>query len=240
MNYHSDKWVMDKVETHLEAANVRGENWVSIMAYGSQNYGLDTQSSDIDTRLIVIPSFEDIVLNKKPISYTKVLPNDEHIDFKDIRLFVDCLKKQNMREAIARYNPYKAVKTMKGIAMEKYHAMEHRYPTKVHLIDTYGYDGKQLMHLLRIEQYLGRYIDGVKYADCLSASMGDYLLDVKNYHYNLEAARIVANTAINNITRVADNYCAKTKDEGNKEIEDFMNKIVYKIMEKRVVKELIK
>lgn len=145
MNYHSDKWVMDKVETHLEAANVRSENWVSLMAYGSQNYGLDTQSSDVDTRLIVLPSFEDIVLNKKPVSYTKVLPNDEHIDFKDIRLFIECLKKQNMayleciftpykmassvywnewqallneREAIARYNPYKAVKTMKGIAME--------------------------------------------------------------------------------------------------------------------------
>ena len=45
------------------------------------------------------------------------------------------------REAIAHYNPYKAVKTMKGIAMEKYHAMEHRYPTKAHLIDTYGYEG---------------------------------------------------------------------------------------------------
>ena len=96
------------------------------------------------------------------------------------------------------------------------------------------------MNLLRIEQYLGRYIDGVKYADCLQASMGDYLLDVKNYHYNLEAARIVANTAINNIIRVADNYCAKNKDEGNKEIEDFMNSVVYKIMKKRVVKELIK
>lgn len=266
MNYHSNKWVMDKVETHLEAANVRGENWVSLMAYGSQNYGLDTQLSDVDTRLIVLPSFEDIVLNKKPVSYTKVLPNDEHIDFKDIRLFIDCLKKQNMayleciftpykmassvywnewqallneREAIARYNPYKAVKTMKGIAMEKYHAMEHRYPTKVHLIDTYGYDSKQLMHLLRIEQYLGRYIDGVKYADCLQAPMDDYLLDVKNYHYNLEAARIVANTAINNITRVADDYCSKTKDEGNEELEDFMNKIVYLIMKKRIVKEML-
>lgn len=42
MNYHSDKWIMDKVETHLETANVKGENWVSLMAYGSQNYGLDT------------------------------------------------------------------------------------------------------------------------------------------------------------------------------------------------------
>ena len=95
------------------------------------------------------------------------------------------------------------------------------------------------MHLLRIEQYLGRYIDGVKYADCLPTPRGDYLLAVKNYHYDLETARIVAKTAIDNITRVADNYCAKTKDEGNKELEDFMNNVVYKIMKKRVVKEML-
>lgn len=266
MNYHSDKWVMDKVETHLEAANVRGENWVSLMAYGSQNYGLDTQSSDVDTRLIVLPSFEDIVLNKKPVSYTKILSNDEHIDFKDIRLFIDCLKKQNMayleciftpykmasseywnewqellneREAIARYNPYKAVKTMKGIAMEKYHAMEHRYPTKVHLIDTYGYDSKQLMHLLRIERYLVRYIEGIKYADCLQAQLSSYLLDVKNYRFNLEEARYTAKLSLDNIVLMADAYCAKNKDEGNKELEDFMNSVVYKIMKKRVVKEML-
>ena len=67
----------------------------------------------------------------------------------------------------------------------------------------------------------------------------DYLLAVKNYHYDLETARIVAKTAIDNITRVADNYCAKSKDEGNKEIEDFMNNVVYKIMKKRVVKEML-
>ena len=61
----------------------------------------------------------------------------------------------------------------------------------------------------------------------------------KNYHYDLETARIVANTAINNITRVADDYCSKTKDEGNEELEDFMNKIVYLIMKKRIVKEML-
>ena len=266
MNYHSDKWVMDKVETHLEAANVKSQEWVSLMAYGSQNYGLDTPSSDVDTRLIVLPSFEDIVLNKKPVSYTKVLPNEEHIDFKDIRLFIDCLKKQNMayleclftkyemtsseyqnewqallneREAIARYNPYRAVKTMKGIAMEKFHAMEHRYPTKAHLIDTYGYDSKQLMHLFRIEKYLEQYIYDVKYANCLKAPMGDYLLDVKNYRYDLETARYSAKLSLDNIVSMADDYCSKTKDEGNEEIEDFMNKIVYLIMKKRVVKEML-
>ena len=265
MNYHSDKWVMDKVETHLEAANVKGENWVSLMAYGSQNYGLDTPNSDVDTRLIVLPSFEDIVLNKKPVSYTKVLPNEEHIDFKDIRLFIDCLKKQNMayleciftsykmassvywnewqallkeREAIARYNPYKAVKTMKGIAMEKYHAMEHEYPTKLDVLATYGYDPKQLHHLLRVEEYIARYINGESYEDCLHPHRPDYLMDVKKGYYDLETARVVANTAINNIIRVADDFCAKTEDKGNPEVNEFLDDVMYRMMKICVQEEL--
>lgn len=266
MNYHSGQWVMDKLLDHLADAKVDARDRVSIMAYGSQNYGLDTPASDVDTRLIVLPSFEDIVLNKQPVSRTLIRKNDEHIDFKDIRLFINCLKKQNMayleciftpykivsseywnewkalldeREAIARYNPYKAVKTMKGIAMEKFHAMEHRYPNKIELIDTYGYDSKQLMHLLRIEKYLARYIDGVKYADCLKAPMADYLLKVKDYGYNLEEAKYMAKATLDNVVLMADNYCAKTKDEGNEELEDFMNKIVYLIMKKRIVREML-
>jgi nicotinate (nicotinamide) nucleotide adenylyltransferase len=71
------------------------------------------------------------------------------------------------REFIARMNVHRAVKSMKGIALEKFHAMEHRYPTKVDIIDAYGYDGKQVSHLIRVYDYLERYIAGESYKDCL-------------------------------------------------------------------------
>ena len=117
---------------------------VGVFLQGSQNYGLDYEKSDIDTKLIVIPSFEDIAFNRKPVSTTHVRENDEHIDFKDIRLYMQTFRKQNLnfleilftdfkivnpeheanwgvlvdnRERIARYNPYQAIKSMKGIAM---------------------------------------------------------------------------------------------------------------------------
>ena len=51
---------------------------------GSQNYGLDIYDndymSDVDTKAIILPSFEDIVLNREPKSTTIVLDNNEHID----------------------------------------------------------------------------------------------------------------------------------------------------------------
>lgn len=68
-------------------------DWIGIFLQGSQNYGLDYETSDIDTKIIVLPSLEDIALNKQPISTTLVMPNDEHVDVKDIRLMFDCFKK---------------------------------------------------------------------------------------------------------------------------------------------------
>ena len=71
-----------------------------LVLQGSQNYGLDLYTddykSDIDTKCIVIPSLEDVVMNKKSISTTHICPNNEHIDIKDIRLYFDNFKKQNI------------------------------------------------------------------------------------------------------------------------------------------------
>lgn len=69
---------------------------VGIFLQGSQNYGLDTMNSDVDTKLIVVPSFKDICLNRKPVSTTHVRANNEHIDFKDVRLYMETFRKQNL------------------------------------------------------------------------------------------------------------------------------------------------
>ena len=74
------------------------------------DYGLDIYTdeykSDIDTKVIVIPSLEDVVMNKKPISTTHVLPNNEHLDIKDIRLYFDNFKKQNINFIEILFSPY--------------------------------------------------------------------------------------------------------------------------------------
>lgn len=69
---------------------------VGLFLQGSQNYGLDMPGSDVDTKLIVVPSFKDIAMNKKPISTTHVRANEEHIDWKDIRLYMQTFRKQNL------------------------------------------------------------------------------------------------------------------------------------------------
>lgn len=245
MNFHSDEWIMEQVNRHYqEALTLFSEDRiVGVFLQGSQNYGLDYEGSDIDTKCIVLPTLEDLIFNRKPVSTTHVLPSEEHLDLKDVRLYFQTFRKQNLNfmeilftkykivnptykqywnrliennEQIARYNPVGAVKTMKGIALEKYHAMEHRYPSKIDLIDKWGYDGKQLHHLMRVEEYLGRYVAGEAYADCLLTKRAELLKEIKdmsNPKLTLEQARTVAGIYLGTVTAMADGFTAAHKDD---------------------------
>ena len=100
MNFHSDGWIMNSVDKHREEAKhyLHNPNVVFGTFYqGSGNYGLDHEESDVDTKCIVIPDFNSIILNKDKLSCTFTRFNEEQIDFKDIRLFFDIIKKQNIQ-----------------------------------------------------------------------------------------------------------------------------------------------
>lgn len=269
-NFHDDDWIMDKVQKHYQEAKelIAEEQIFGIFLQGSQNYGLDTPQSDVDTKLIVIPTFDDIVRNRKPISTTHIRENDEHIDIKDVRLFFNLFLKQNMnilevlftpycilnkkytedwlrliihKEEIARYCPFLNIKAMKGVALEKYHALEHRYPSKANLIDTIGYDPKQLHHLLRLAEWINRFTLGVSYENCLEAPSADYLKGVKEGMYSLEKARSKATAALNYITKNADTFAEKhPKEERNEKVEELLYEVQYNILKKSILNEVNK
>lgn len=205
------------------------ERIVGIFLQGSQNYFLDDEESDVDTKLLVVPTLDEIVFNKKPVSTTHIRDNDEHIDAKDVRLYWQCFRKGNPnfveilfarvsyinpmyqglwdimvsgREQVARVNPLVAAKAMMGIVQEKYHAMEHRYPSRADIVDKFGYDPKQLQHLIRMTWFLQTYVwDECCYKDILTleyavngqAGFRNWLMDVKRGRaYDLEGARVIA------------------------------------------------
>lgn len=158
--------IMKRVQEHLQHLHKLGYEVVFIALQGSQNYGLDIDDenykSDIDTKAIVLPSFEDFARCSKPVSTTIVLENNEHIDVKDIRVMFDTYKKQNInfvetlftkykiisckymdlieplfehREEIARMNYNQALRCISGMSMEKLKAMEHPYPNLIDKIE---------------------------------------------------------------------------------------------------------
>lgn len=249
----SDKFtkIMRRLSEHLDAVKEKHPEWVGIFLQGSQNYGLDYEGSDIDSKLIVLPSFEDFVLNSKPHSYTHIMENDEHVDVKDIRLMFDCFRKQNInfveilftpyrilnpkyaalfepvleaRERIGRYNDFAALNCMVGTALEKRKALCHPYPTTIDKIEKFGYDPKQLHHILRLEEFMTRWLRGVPYESCLYSEKTDWLRDIKvNGVDSKETAVMIADDAVNRMKAVKDNYMDSHQATVDKEVDKILN-----------------
>lgn len=260
--------VMDRVKEHYNEALTYfpEDRIVGIFLQGSQNYGLATPQSDVDTKLIVTPTFKDIAMNRKPVSTTHIRANEEHIDFKDIRFYIQTFRKQNLnfleilytdfaivnpiyekqwnrlvesREAITHFNPYRSVQSMKGIALEKYHAMEHEYPSKIEVLKKYGYDPKQLHHLVRVEDYLGRYINGESYESCLDpGSMKQELIEIKMGKYSLADARSIADKAKAHVEEMAEYAYSIYPNEEDPEVNELLDDVQYEIMRIAVKGEL--
>lgn len=270
MNFHSDKWIMERVMEHLQEAEtlVPQKHIVGIFYQGSGNYGLDYEGSDVDTKCIVTPTFKQIALARKPLSTTHVRANEEHIDMKDIRLYVQTFRKQNLnfleilytpyfycvevdfynqwrrlmnaREEITHYDPVRSVKSMMGIASEKYFAMEHHYPARMNWIEKFGYDPKQLHHLLRVSEYLDRYLAGEPYGDCLLTKQADYLKEVKLGLHSLGEAREIANKAYSDIHEKCDKFVEEHKDDPvDHYVDELLDDVSYQIMKSSVQQDLL-
>lgn len=185
---------------------------VGIFLYGSQNYNLDYEGSDIDLKAIVIPSINDIVFNNKPISTTIDIP-DGLCDIKDIRLMVQSWRKQNVnfmellfteysyvnplfyeffrpllaaRETIVRYNEKRAVDCLRGFVYEKYYRLFKDTPSQHDEITKYGYAAKQLVHMERLASLLEHYMKREPYMECLMVSPEERQkwIDLKTYSPN--------------------------------------------------------
>lgn len=252
-----DEKVLKRVFEHAEYVENKMPDYPRIFTalQGSQNYGLADAESDVDTKTLVIPVFEELVFAKSRVSTTlEVAPTIEHADVKDVREMFSCFRKQNInfleilftpyvdvnplfadhyaalfdeREAIAHLNPYQGLRAMVGHLMEKYHAFDHPYPSIAWKIEKYHYDPKQLHHMLRFKEFLTRFfVDGDLYEDCLLPKHPADLLAVKRGSLPYEYA-----CELREETKLwADEFLAEWKaklpNEENKATSQFMDELV--------------
>ena len=257
---------------HIEEFEKNHPNleWFALVIQGSQNYGLDIYTeeykSDIDTKMLVIPSLEDIVYNKKPISTTYILPNNEHTDIKDIRLYFDNFKKQNInfveilfsnyyiinpkyqdlwdeliknRENIAHYNYNQTLRCIAGMSMEKKKALCHPYPTIKEKIDKYGYDGKQLHHIIRMNDFIYAYTHNKLYKECLIyLPHKELMMEAKLNKFSLEKALELAKFFDNQTKEMKDFYL-KEPEEINQDALNTLNKVQYEVIKRKIKTDII-
>lgn len=242
--------IQKRIQEHYDIVTSRGHEVVGVFLQGSQNYNLSYEGSDVDSKAVILPSFSDFVLRGNPTSTTSVLENDEHIDLKDIRLMFDCFRKQNInfveilftqykvvnpkyvqfwndltqqKERIARYNNYAAVNCMSGMSMEKFKALEHPYPATMGKIEKFGYDPKQLHHILRLNEFIKRYVAGEPYEECLISQNREYLIDVKKGLHTLIEARGLAESTNRETRDIKTKYMVENPLCVDKEVEALLN-----------------
>lgn len=255
-----------QVQAHYDRLIELGYNVVGVFLYGSQNYELDYEKSDVDTKAIVLPTLKDIILNRQPESTTVDMGDNCLCDIKDIRKMFECFKKQNINfiellftkyyvlnpiykilydpildkaEKIARYNNYASLNCMSGMALEKYNALDHPYPSIKDKIDKYGYDNKQLHHILRIKDFIQRYVAGEDYSTILIPSNREELLNVKTgYIYSLPDAKKLAKETCDFIKEVKDEYMKQNDVFVNKDAENIMTEVLTNIITYSIKREV--
>lgn len=110
MNNLKDAKIMKRVQEHYDYLTqlYPPEQILGVFLYGSQNYGTDTENSDVDTKAILVPTLEDLCLSN-PVSKEIHLPNDEHCEVKDIREMVKQFRKQNINFIEILFTKYKII-----------------------------------------------------------------------------------------------------------------------------------
>lgn len=186
VNVERDKRLDRAVAAHYhECENKYGEGnvWVT-MLYGSQNYGLDTPDSDVDTKTMLLPSVRGVVLGKPMVSTDLAMPDGALSNTKDFRAmfqnylkgninFVETLyttwftcnekyysfyqRLRNHRDLVANSQPRRLAHMSAGMANQKYVAFEKPFESKKEVLAKYGYDPKQLHHLARLRWFLHTY-----------------------------------------------------------------------------------
>ena len=250
----------------MDELRKRGFRPIYLALCGSQNYKLENSQSDVDTKAMVLPSLRDIVLNKKPVSRTITLENGEQCDVKDMRLMLENFKKQNInfleilftehyfmdeefkheltrlrtyREEIAHYNKLLAVKCMRGMAFQKLKVMEHPYPTTLDKIEKYGYDPKQLHHIARMREFMSRYVRNEPFEKCLVPCDRDYLIKIKNGHFTLQEARLIAQKEMSQIDKIKEDFEKHTTVFVDRRVEELFGDVLYKTFCKKFKQEII-
>ena len=81
------------IQKHLEKVKSAMPNWetnlIGVFLYGSQNYNVYTESSDIDTKAIYVPTLDQLAFGNGKDSTTLFLDNDEHCELMTISHFVN-------------------------------------------------------------------------------------------------------------------------------------------------------
>lgn len=163
---------------------------------GSQNYGLDTESSDVDSYFVVMPKMEDLALSRSPISTSLLVDakKNEYAEIKDVRVFFKdlCDAKPTALEAVfsdwftivdSKYPDPRSL-DYKGVRYSLSHRLES-YTAKIYKeIASFDFskkrDRKTVVSFLVFANFCGQIKDGINSFYILDENRKQEILEIKN------------------------------------------------------------
>ena len=169
---------MEKLKLHKEEVlkYYSEDQLLGVFLYGSQNYKIDTEASDVDTKAVLIPTFKELVFDE-PVSRELHFENGEHCEVKDIREMKKMFEKQNINFLEILFTDYCWVNPIYADLWKKYfvdkaelicHTNERQAITSIceqaiHTLLQDKHDGKKYANGLRLYYTLKRYLNKTPY-----------------------------------------------------------------------------
>lgn len=127
---------------------------------------------------------------------------------------------------------------MSGMSMQKLAALCHPYPTIKDKIDKYGYDGKQLHHIIRMNDFIKNYVANKSYKECLTSYANKELLwKAKLNMFSLEEAKQLAVKYDEETHKIAINNLLE-EDQLDYNAIEILSKCQYNCIRKYLAEEL--
>ena len=171
------------------------EQILGIFVYGSQNYNLATDKSDVDTKAIIIPSLENLAID--PIKTKEIQINkEEHCEVMSIMHLIDNFKKQNINFIEILYTEYFWINPFYE-KLWNYYFISFRdlishYDINKAVISTSRQairtlkqnplNGKKVGNGKRLFYFLNSYLAGKNYKDCIFIT-GELQKEILNIKY---------------------------------------------------------
>lgn len=170
--------ILEKVKNHAEQVKkfiqpYSAQHIMTILV-GSQNYGLDSENSDIDTYSFIAPSLLDLMTGKEPLSKEYEIENGKCV-VKDIRLAFNLLRKPSPNSVECFVSKYKYYEPTYEEILKYFLENEARLRVLIHanfknmlnaiagtangLHGRNMTEGKKYAHCLRLEEMMIKYLN---------------------------------------------------------------------------------
>lgn len=209
-----------------------------IYLQGSQNYNTHHQGSDVDSKLVIVPTVRSMLLGKK-LSHEISLDNGEKCSVKPVMDFVDLFWKGNINNLEILTTQYKIVKNNSfierlighesyqcipeyvkgtlwdasiGMMIQKQKSMFKGTETTKPYVEKYGFDNKDFIHIMRIHDMLLNISQGKSFSESLDFSGSWYygkMLEVREGVVSKTTAEQLAKDLIYSAELMKEEYCPK-------------------------------